>query len=230
MQAQLQSQTSRDFASTKMQTRQATTTARESNSSDNALSSMSENAFAATLPARSLQQQQQQQQLATSGYKLAPPSATAATAKIRPTAATMMKSAPSLSATMTLPSRSAVAKKQVTRSLSPSASATSAANATTTSAACPSSYLRSSFKIGSTHGRMNFDDDERVFHRSDAPQKAVSVLHTESESYAQWPKNQSIARLLMYTCTRTHRYQRICSHVHLPPSCVSLCLSLSLCV
>jgi hypothetical protein len=48
-----------------------------------------------------------------------------------------------------------------------------------------SSYLKSSFKIGSTHGRIHFEADERVFHRSDVPQRAreahefiTQLLHT----------------------------------------------------
>jgi hypothetical protein len=35
-----------------------------------------------------------------------------------------------------------------------------------------SRFLEASFRIGSRHGRVEFDEEERVFHRSDVPQKA----------------------------------------------------------
>lgn len=37
-------------------------------------------------------------------------------------------------------------------------------------------YLHASFQIGSTHGRINFADDERVFHRSDVPAAARAAV------------------------------------------------------
>jgi hypothetical protein len=40
-------------------------------------------------------------------------------------------------------------------------------------------FLKAAFKIGSTHGRINFENEERVFHRSDVPEKAVSAQTRE---------------------------------------------------
>jgi len=83
----------------------------------------------------------------------------------------------------TLPS-SSFSSPPAAASVSASPSPLSRVGASALSSGNGHDYLHASFKIGSTHGRIHFGSDERVFHRSDVPDKARAA-HEEVQKFLQ---------------------------------------------